>query len=189
MDNGTGSVVYAYLLNVVMSVIKAGSLLFFLACKWYHWLYYFAVYIYRKMAITKAVRERVYQKYQGRCAYCGNAINYKNMQVDHYLPKCKEKFYLKRCKKDVHGEDNLMPACRRCNHYKRARTLKQFRELLKTLHERVAAIYILKVAVDYGIANIKPFDGKFYFEKVQEALTCTTMVKTAVKGSAIKQNA
>lgn len=125
------------------------------------------------MAIAKAVRERTYQKFGGRCAYCGNNIEYKNMQVDHYLPQCKEKYYRKRCKKDVHAEENLMPACRRCNHYKRARTVKQFRELLKTLHERVAAIYILKVAVDYGIAVIKPFDGKFYFERITQHTACT----------------
>ncbi len=128
---------------------------------------YFALFIFRTMAIAKAVRERVYKKYEGRCAYCGRCIEYRNMQVDHYLPQCKERYYLKRCKKDVHAEDNLMPACRRCNHYKRARTVKQFRELMITLHERLEKIYILKVAIDYGVAEVKPFDGKFYFEKVQ----------------------
>lgn len=87
------------------------------------------------------------------------------MQVDHYYPQCKEKFYLRRFKIDVHAESNLMPTCRRCNHYKRARTPKQFRELMKTLHERLESIYILKVAVDFGMATIKPFDGLFYFEK------------------------
>jgi hypothetical protein len=37
----------------------------------------------------------------------------------------------------------------------------------------VAAIYILKVAVDYGIAVIKPFDGKFYFERITQQTACT----------------
>jgi hypothetical protein len=39
---------------------------------------------------------------------------------------------------------------------------------MKTLHERLGAIYILKVAVDFGLATIKPFDGLFYFEKIKE---------------------
>jgi 5-methylcytosine-specific restriction endonuclease McrA len=117
------------------------------------------------MSKAKALRQRVHQKFGGRCAYCGSVIEYKAMQVDHYLPQCREKFYARRCKKDVHAEENLMPACRRCNHYKRARTPKQFRELMASLHERLEAIYILKVAVDFGMASIKPFDGKFYFEK------------------------
>lgn len=117
------------------------------------------------MSKAKALRERIHQKFGGRCAYCGTAIDYKAMQVDHYLPQCRERFYARRCKKDVHAQENLMPACRRCNHYKRARTPKQFRELMASLHERLQVIYILKVAVDFGMATIKPFDGKFYFEK------------------------
>jgi 5-methylcytosine-specific restriction endonuclease McrA len=120
------------------------------------------------MAKSRSVRERVYQKYNGHCAYCGRAIEYKQMQVDHYYPQCKAKFYLRRFKIDVHSEDNLMPTCRRCNHYKRARTPKQFRELMQTLHERLEEIYILKVAVDFGLATIQPFDGNFYFEKFQD---------------------
>lgn len=117
------------------------------------------------MSKVKAQRERVFNKFDCRCAYCGQAIAYKAMQVDHYLPQCRQRYYAGRCKKDVHAEENLMPSCRRCNHYKRARTPKQFRELMTTLHERLQSIYILKVAVDFGMAEIRPFDGKFYFEK------------------------
>jgi hypothetical protein len=36
---------------------------------------------------------------------------------------------------------------------------------MKGLHERLEGIYILKVAVDFGMATIKPFDGTFYFER------------------------
>lgn len=117
------------------------------------------------MALKKSVRERVYAKLEGHCAYCGRSIEIKEMQVDHYLPQCRERFYIKRCKVDVHAEENLMPTCRRCNHYKRARTPKQFKELMKTLHERLESIYILKIAVDFGMATIQPFDGTFFFEK------------------------
>lgn len=119
------------------------------------------------MTLSKAIREKVYNKFGGRCAYCGKPIEYKNMQVDHYLPQCRQRFYANRFQKDVHAEANLMPACRRCNHYKRARTPKQFRELMATLHERIESIYIMKVAIDFGIAEVKPFDGKFYFERLQ----------------------
>ena len=122
------------------------------------------------MALSKSVREAVHKKFDGRCAYCGTIIEYKQMQVDHYYPQCKAKFYKNRFRIDVHAADNLMPACRRCNHYKRARTPKQFRELMQGLHERLEAIYILKVAVDFGMATIRPFDGRFYFER--EAAKC-----------------
>ena len=118
------------------------------------------------MAIRKSVREKVYRKYEGCCAYCGKVMEYQQMQVDHYYPQCKARYYLRR-KIDVHAEENLMPTCRRCNHYKRAATPEQFRKLMKTLHERLEKIYILNVAIDFGMATVKPFDGLFYFEKLK----------------------
>lgn len=109
----------------------------------------------------KINRASVYEKYSGHCGYCGKSIKLKDMQVDHIEPKCNGfKDYYK-----VYSEDNLMPSCRSCNHYKRGDNLEQFRSKMKTLHERVCSHYIGKVALDYGIVNITPFDGEFYFEK------------------------
>ena len=39
------------------------------------------------MAISKKMRETVWQKYGGRCAYCGRKIKLCDMQVDHFIPK------------------------------------------------------------------------------------------------------
>lgn len=36
-----------------------------------------------RKAIPKKVRELVYKKYGGHCAYCGCKLEYKDMQVDH----------------------------------------------------------------------------------------------------------
>ena len=35
-----------------------------------------------------------------------------------------------------------------------------------TLHERIRNDYIVNVGLDYGIVELKPFDGKFYFERL-----------------------
>lgn len=105
--------------------------------------------------MSKIKRLEVYNKYQGRCAYCGKEIELKDMQVDHIQPK------------RIGGTDeieNLNPTCRSCNHYKRARDIESFRELMKTLHIRIRSQYIDRVAEDYGIIEIKPWNGKFYFE-------------------------
>jgi 5-methylcytosine-specific restriction endonuclease McrA len=103
-------------------------------------------------------RLEIYNKYGGRCAYCGKFLEFKDMQVDHIIP-------LRGWKgKYVDGINNLNPSCRRCNHYKRAHNLEFFRHMLETLHERVRQIYIYKVAEDYGIIEIKKWKGKFYFE-------------------------
>lgn len=111
--------------------------------------------------MNKKLRQKVYEKFEGRCAYCGKEIEYKVMQVDHYFPKCSHVA-------DVNSFENLMPSCRRCNHYKRAEPPEFFRAQMKTLHERLMKIYIVKVAVDYGIIEIKPFDGVFYFETLKQ---------------------
>ena len=78
------------------------------------------------MAISKKIREEVYRKYDGHCAYCGREIAYKDMQVDHFLP-------LRAWRIEDAGKDdisNLMPSCRMCNHYKRANTLETFRRYI-----------------------------------------------------------
>ena len=111
------------------------------------------------MKRREAMRRRVWEKFNGHCAYCGRKLKYKEMQIDHMYPR-------------TYGGNseyiNLMPSCRRCNHYKRDLTLKGFRRLMNTLHERIESQYIVKVAMDYGIAKIKPFTGSFYFEQFVE---------------------
>ena len=42
--------------------------------------------------ISKKTRVAVYEKYDGHCAYCGKEIEYKNMQLDHMIPRQRERF-------------------------------------------------------------------------------------------------
>lgn len=109
--------------------------------------------------MKKSIRVAVHNKYNGRCAYCGKVIDYKDMQVDHQIPK--QRF---TNPKDADFEENLFPACRLCNHYKRAHDLEGFRKLLLGLHKRIEDIYIVRVGIAYKMLNVLPFDGEFYFE-------------------------
>ena len=105
----------------------------------------------------KIDRQKVYDKYNGHCAYCGKAISIKEMQVDHILPKRNG---------GTNDIDNLNPSCRLCNHYKRAANIETFRHgLLGGLIKRLMKIYIFRVALDYGMITINGWDKKFYFEK------------------------
>lgn len=107
--------------------------------------------------MMKIDRQKVYDKYNGHCAYCGKPITIKDMQVDHILPK-------RNGGKD--HIDNLNPSCRRCNHYKRAADIETLRNwLLGGLIERLMKIYIFRVALDYGMITINGWDKKFYYEK------------------------
>ena len=114
--------------------------------------------------ITKEQREKVYQKYNGHCAYCGKKIAYKEMQVDHLVPLADYPF--------GRGEntiENMMPACRRCNHYKRAKPLEDWRRMIEEIPNKLDRdSYIYKVGVDYGLVEPKPRKIKFYFEQAGE---------------------
>jgi 5-methylcytosine-specific restriction endonuclease McrA len=123
----------------------------------------------------KEERNIIWMKYTGHCAYCGKLIEFKEMQVDHYHPKCltncirsPKMVELYKLPDEIDDISNKMPSCRRCNHYKRGHTIKGFRQLMTSLHERLVKNYIVKVAVDYRIITIRPFSGKFYFEQIDE---------------------
>ena len=105
--------------------------------------------------MTKAIRENVFKKYDGHCAYCGRSLTIDQMQIDHIFPK-----YLG----GADTIDNLNPSCRMCNHYKRSLTVEKFREQIKTLTTRLEKIYIYRIAVAFRIVNECAWSGKFYFE-------------------------
>ncbi len=115
------------------------------------------------MSFSKKKREEIYAKYGGHCAYCGREIAYKEMQVDHFKPQ-------RAWNAENAGTDdisNLMPACRMCNHYKRANTLETFRRYIEEIPRKLRENYIYKVGIVYGniIENEKPIE--FYFEKME----------------------
>lgn len=114
------------------------------------------------MAISKKIRELIYLKCDKHCGYCGKElVTIKEMQVDHMKPQ----WMFKENDLNKDNFNNLLPTCRRCNHYKRGSTVEQFRKDMITLHERLMKIYIFNVALDFKLFEIKQFDGVFYFER------------------------
>ena len=49
-------------------------------------IYYRAMKYGERKPISKAMRQKVYDKYDGHCAYCGRKIKMREMQVDHIIP-------------------------------------------------------------------------------------------------------
>lgn len=106
--------------------------------------------------IPKAVRQQVYEKYEGHCAYCGRIIEYKDMQIDHL------EAYWKGGEDDI---SNYMPACRRCNHYKRGNSLEGWRRMIEGIPDKLMSNeYIYRVALDFNLVNPTLHKVKFYFE-------------------------
>lgn len=103
-------------------------------------------------------------------------IEYKDMQVDHLVPKnrgCYSRWSNKAGKFVVsHGDDsmeNYMPSCRSCNLRKRDMSLEQFRsEITKQAKGLLngKASFQVKMSLAYGLIE-EHFDRQieFYFEK------------------------
>lgn len=110
--------------------------------------------------IQKKIREQVYKKYNGHCAYCGCELDYKDMQVDHV----KSVFYYN----GTNDIDNLLPSCRMCNFYKGIADIEYLRKRLETLHERLRKPFIYRLALKYGLITEHKDKVVFYFEKDKE---------------------
>jgi len=107
----------------------------------------------------------VYNKTNGHCAYCGIELKYEDMQVDHVIPINGWK---------IEGPDtldNMLPACRSCNHYKSRSSLENFRSMLEDMPNILMRDYVTyKNAVRYGLVIPNPKPVVFYFEK--EGIKC-----------------
>lgn len=87
------------------------------------------------------------------------------MQVDHFIPKADE-IYRHESRDAITDINNLMPACRICNHYKRTYDLENFREMIEQIPVKLGKReYIYKVGMAYGFYNDKPRKVRFYFEQ------------------------
>lgn len=132
----------------------------------------------RRPSLPAGVRDQVYDKYGGRCAYSGTQLK-EDWQVDHLVPLVA--FRRGYATGDPNHIDNLVPTQAIINHYKRSLSVESFRKRIKTLHVRLEKLpvnprvdktkkhkaYLLEVAALFGITWCKPFNGKFYYEQFE----------------------
>lgn len=114
--------------------------------------------------MTKKNREIVFNKYGGKCAYCGCDL-VQGWHVDHVEPirryeGCKEGRYPQRdC------IENMMPSCASCNINKHGDSIESFRNLIQGFMNHLNNLNTqYKIAKRYGLVkeDIKPV--VFYFE-------------------------
>lgn len=136
--------------------------------------------------MKKADRQRIFDKYGGRCAYCGCELQ-KGWHVDEVEPVRRSFKYRKDengksiwnqgkgvWEKDnvlLHPErlhiDNQNPACASCNINKHSGSLEEFRSMIVhfiTTLNRDSVQY--KIAKRYGLIQETGIEVKFYFEKL-----------------------
>lgn len=113
--------------------------------------------------LTPDQRMKVYQKYDGRCSYCGHGIEFHEMQVDH--KEARARFSDSR---DADFWDNLMPSCQACNIRKNTMSIKRFRsELLRDIEQLNRDSAKFKLLLKYGKIHIDYSEIEFYFEKIK----------------------
>lgn len=114
----------------------------------------------KRKRLSATERKKVFDMYGGRCAYCGAAVTFRGMQADHKVPL------------HIGGEDtieNMLPACRSCNHYKHTLDIEGFREYLSGIPKRLNRDCIAyQVGKRFGIVTENNIQIRFYFEQVEE---------------------
>lgn len=125
--------------------------------------------------MKKELREQVYQKYKGHCAYTGKPLG-ESWQIDHITPKLH--YTLGIAQGDPNDINNLIPCISIINHYKRSKCLDEFRKYMAEFHIRFSKyprnpydpksikrkMYMQTISDLFDISTDKPFNGKFYFE-------------------------
>lgn len=130
------------------------------------------------MSSSNKVRQVIFDKYGGRCAYCGCDLQ-KGWHVDEIEPVRRNKIWNReksRWEMDkenpyTHPErmciENQNPACASCNINKHSMTLEEFREaILKFVQSLNLYNTQYKIAKRYGLVKEHNAEVVFYFESL-----------------------
>ena len=120
--------------------------------------------------VSKKKREVVYSKFKGRCAYCGNKLEYSKMHVDHIQPLYRNSTQIELDRygviKGTNNIDNLNPSCATCNISKSTFTVEKWRLEIKLKVGRVRSSNSnIRLLESFGILKYTNKEVKFYFEK------------------------
>ncbi len=119
--------------------------------------------------MTKKDRQTVFDKYGGKCAYCGCELQ-QGWHIDHIEPAYHNwsDEDVKRHLKQDRGEntiENYNPSCPRCNRWKGTRSIEQFRNEIYLQIERLERdSAAFRMARDYGLIKTTDMEVKFYYE-------------------------
>ena len=119
------------------------------------------------MSFSKKVREKIFSKYNGHYAYCGNKLGeIKDMQVDHIIAKRRHIDH-HLLENGLNDDSNLNPSCRSCNKFKDTFSIEQFREEVSKQIERLRRDRpTFRLAERFGLIECKEEKPViFYFEK------------------------
>lgn len=120
--------------------------------------------------MNKPLRQRVLEKYDKHCAYCGKKLRLNNMQMDHVIPKRRFKSLAHTIGFEYGVNDfrNLNPSCKVCNRFKGVWTVEEFRSELNEQVDRARKYSInFRMSLKFGLIEIKNKPVVFYFEEIK----------------------
>ena len=118
-----------------------------------------------RKSIPKKIRQRIYDKYNGHCAYCGCQLEYKDMQVDHIDSVYRAEYHGEEVDESI---ENYMPSCRACNFYKSTFSIEAFRNNIQNvLIRKLQKDFNYKMLIKYGMIHESFKPVVFYFEQVE----------------------
>lgn len=135
--------------------------------------------------MTRSQRQAIYDKYGGRCAYCGCELGAR-WHADHLIPIRRSW----RNMRDDNGDyvrdewgkpltenylvnpeadciENMVPACPSCNIHKNSLPLESFRAAIASQIEILRRDRpTFRLAERYGLIKCEPKEVVFYFERL-----------------------
>ena len=131
---------------------------------------------YRRTLMKKSDRQLIFDKYGGKCAYCGCDLE-KGWHVDEIEPvrrnrrwnSEKRRYEMDKETPMMHPErlniSNQNPSCASCNINKHSESLEAFRKSIKGYMKHLNEISTqYKIAKRYGLVVETEKEVKFYFE-------------------------
>ena len=106
-------------------------------------------------------RDLIRKKFGGRCAYCGTKLSQERrgdnaLHIDHVHP---------RRLGGTDDAENLVPACRRCNHYKKTFSIDEFRRELSLIPGRLAVSQpTFRLAQRHGLIIVTDIQPSFLID-------------------------
>lgn len=115
----------------------------------------------KRRRMTAREKNKLFNMFDGCCAYCGTKLkNMGAMQADRKVPLALG---------EADTMENLFPACKSCNHYKRTFDVEGFRKYLSGIPRRLmCSNTAFNAAVRYGLVKLTGDEVTFYFETVEK---------------------
>lgn len=125
--------------------------------------------------INKQTRLKVFNKYNGKCSYCGCEILANKFHVDHIEAKFRgttsESLEQIGRKKGSDSIENLNPSCASCNSSKSTFTLEQWRNEIGLKIKRIERdSSTFRILNRFGLISINDKPVTFYFEDYEKGI-------------------